>query len=156
MLMKLRPVILSAAALSVLAVGSALAGETITYRGTGTYRATHSLLPLAHGGAVVHLANETVATIEPSEPGFIFGDCAGLGYMTVDGTMTAVESYCTFRESEQDAFDIHNKVTGDEGMIEIIGGSGKWKGATGTGTVRRKFLDGKRGSYEYELKMTMP
>ena len=39
---------------------------------------------------------------------------------------------------------------------EIIGGSGKWSGATGSGTFRRKYVDGAKGTYEYDLTITTP
>lgn len=155
MSIKQKTIVTSTALISLLAVGCVTAGETVTYRGTGTYDATQVLMPLANGDAVLHLTNDTIATIEPSERGFIFGDCAGLGYITADGKLST-ESYCTFRESNEDAFDLHNKVKGDKGSLEVIGGSGKWQGATGTGTVKRKFTEGDRGTYEYELKITTP
>ncbi|ADJ27794.1 hypothetical protein [Nitrosococcus watsonii] len=141
--------------ISLLAAENLLAGETVTYHGTGTYKATQILMPLANGDGILHLTNETIATIEPSERGFIFGDCAGLGHITAAGELST-ESYCTFRESDEDAFDLHNKAKGGEGMLEVIGGSGKWEGATGTGTVKRKFTEGNHGTYEYELKIKTP
>lgn len=152
---KQKTIVTSIAMISLLAVGGAPAGETVIYRGTGTYEAAQVLMPLANGDAVVHLTNDTIATIEPSERGFIFGDCAGLGFITAEGKLST-ESYCTFHESNEDAFDLHNKVTGDRGTVEVIGGSGKWKGATGTGTLKRKFVEGDHGTYEYELKITTP
>jgi hypothetical protein len=45
---------------------------------------------------------------------------------------------------------------GDSGQVEIIGGSGKWAGATGSGTFKRKFSSGNRGTYEYEFTITTP
>lgn len=112
-------------------------------------------MSLANGDGVLHLTNETIATIKPSERGLIFGDCASLGHITAAGELST-ESYCTFRESDKDTLDLHNKATGGEGMLEVIGGSGKWEGATGTGTVKRKFIEGNHGTYEYELEIKTP
>jgi hypothetical protein len=83
----------------ILACGVATAGETTVYRGTGHYVSTQVLLPLASGGAAIHLSNDTVATIEPSEIGFIFGECAGLGYTSAEGEFSS-NAYCTFSENE--------------------------------------------------------
>ena len=135
--------------------GAASAGEPVAYRGTGTYTLTRALLPLANGDAVMHLAHDTVATIEPSETGFIYGDCAGIGHMTAAGKYSS-QVFCTFTEIQGDGFDV--RVQGDKegGSVDIIGGSGKWAGATGTGTLKRKWSQGDRGTYEYEFKIATP
>ena len=131
------------------------AGETVTYKGMGTYEVMRAVLPLANGGAAVQLSHNIVATITPSEPGFIFGDCAGLGYLTVEGRYSGA-LYCTFTETGDDGFDIKAAVRDDSGSVEIIGGSGKWTDATGKGSVKRKYSEGNRGSYEYEFSITTP
>ena len=132
------------------------AGETVTYKGSGTYVATRALMPLANGGAAVHVANEIIATIAPSdELGFMFGDCAGLGYISPEGALS-VQHYCTFAESEENAFDLRTDISPDGAKLEVIGGRGKWAGATGTGTVMPKFQEGDRGSYDYEVTITTP
>jgi hypothetical protein len=121
----------------------------------GTYEVMRAVLPLANGGAAVQLSHNIVATITPSEPGFIFGDCAGLGYLTVEGRYSGA-LYCTFTETGDDGFDIKATVHGDSGSVEIIGGSGKWADATGKGSVKRKYSAGNRGSYDYEFRITTP
>ncbi len=144
------------ATLASLIFGTASAGEAVTYTGTGTYVASHLLMPLGNGGAAVTLTNRTVATISPSDPGFIFGECAGLGFMTAEGDMPETIFYCTFRETEEDSFDLKGLRGLEGGKAEVIGGSGKWAGATGTGTFQRKYQGGNRGSYNYELTITTP
>ena len=134
---------------------TAAGAETVTYRGTGTYVLTRAGLPLANGGMVMHLAHDTVATIEPSESGFIFGDCAGLGYLTAEGEFSS-DIVCTFTERAGDGFDIRARGSKSTGTVEIIGGSGKWTAATGTGTVERRWAEGNQGSYAYEFKITTP
>jgi len=138
-----------------LVCSQALAGGTVTYTGTGSYVVTRVVLPLASGGAAIQQVNDVVATIEPSESGFIYGDCAGLGYLSVDDEFS-VDVYCTFAENGDDRFDLKGHGSHGEGTVEIIGGSGKWTGATGTGTLKRKFAEGNRGTYEYEFKITTP
>jgi hypothetical protein len=96
-----------------------------------------------------------LATIAPSESGFIFGDCAGLAYLSPTGDVST-SVYCTFTESGGDSFDLHGRGDGVSGSVEIIGGSGKWAGATGTGTIKRKWAQGERGTYEYEFAIATP
>jgi len=130
--------------------------ETVTYKGTGTYTVSRGLLPLANGGAALHLINDTIATIEPSESGFMEGDCAGLGYLSPEGEAT-VKVYCSFALNSADGFVIG--IDGDPksgAAVQVMGGRGKFEKATGTGKIRRKFLEGNRGSYEYEFAITTP
>lgn len=147
--------LLLAVPMTLVLYASGVAGETITYKGTGTFTAVHNLMPLANGGAAVHVSNKTVATIEPSETGFMFGGCMGLAYVGADESYAA-DMLCTFTETGQDSFDIRGLGDGQTGKVEIIGGSGKWAGGTGTGTFARKWTDGPRGSYEYEFTITTP
>ena len=113
-------------------------------------------LPLANGGAAVHLTNDIVAIMEPSPTGYVTGDCAGLGYLSPEGEYS-VDAYCSFAETTADAFDIRTTLTpGEGGTVEIIGGRGKWQGATGSGTITPKFSEGNRGSYLYEFTITTP
>ena len=143
-------------AIALAASAGAGAGETVTYKGTGTYSVTRSLLPLANGGAALLLVNDTVAAIEPSESGFMYGDCAGLGYLDADGK-SSLNALCTFDVTAADGFVI--RIDGDPeagASTRVIGGRGKFADATGTGTLRRKYVEGDRGSYEFEFKITTP
>ena len=40
--------------------------------------------------------------------------------------------------------------------VEVLGGSGRFDGATGTGTLQPKYAEGYRGSYTYEFQITTP
>ncbi|GMQ95693.1 MAG: hypothetical protein BMS9Abin14_144 [Gammaproteobacteria bacterium] len=144
-----------ASAAVMLMSSTVSAAETVTYKGMGTYEVMRAVLPLANGSAAVQFSNDIVATINPSESGFIFGDCAGLGYLSVEGSYSG-DVYCTFTETGDDSFDIKGTARGDSGSVEIIGGSGKWTGATGKGSIKRKYSAGNRGSYEYEFSITTP
>jgi len=139
----------------MLASSMVSAGETVIYKGTGTYQVMRAVLPLANGGAAIQHSNNIVASIEPSESGFIFGDCAGLGYLTVEGSYSG-DIYCTFTETGDDSFDIKGTGEGGSGTVVVIGGSGKWMGATGTGRIERKYAAENRGTYEYEFSITTP
>ncbi len=101
------------------------AGEPVTYRGTGSYVLTRAIMPLANGDAVMHLIHDTIATIEPSESGFIYGDCAGLAHLTVENEYSS-QFFCTFTETEGDSFDLRGRDEEDGASVEIMGGSGMW------------------------------
>jgi hypothetical protein len=139
----------------VLFGGAVSAGESVTYRGTGSYVLTRAILPLANGDAVMHLIHDAIATIEPSESGFIYGDCAGLAHLTVENEYSS-QFFCTFTETEGNSFDLRGRDEKDGASVEIIGGSGKWTGATGAGIWKRKWGQNNRGTYEYEIKITTP
>ncbi len=64
--------------------------------------------------------------------------------------------FCTFTETGGDSFDLRGRDDEDSASVEIIGGSGKWTGATGAGTWKRKWGQGNRGTFEYEVKITTP
>jgi hypothetical protein len=135
---------------------AAHAAETIRYKGKGTYVVARSLLPLANGGAALQLVNQTVATIEPSESGFMRGDCAGLGYLTPEGD-TTLNAMCSFELSAADGFVI--SVAGDPksgAQVRVLGGRGRFENASGTGEIRQTFLEANQGSYEYEFAITTP
>lgn len=142
--------------LGFLASVNALSAETVTYRGVGTFVANRSTLPLANGGAAFQFADAIVATIEPSEHGVLYGDCAGLGYAGADGAYSA-RAFCTFAETDVDGFAIDAKVVpGVGGSVKIIGGTGKWAGANGEGTLESKDSGDYGGSYKYEFRITTP
>ena len=135
---------------------AAHAGDTVSYTGKGTYVVARALLPLANGGAALQLVNQTVATIEPSESGFMRGDCAGLGYVAPKGKGT-LNAVCSFELSAADGFVI--SVTGDPAagaQVRVLGGRGRFEKASGTGKIRQTFLEDDRGSYEYEFAITTP
>ncbi len=67
-----------------------------------------------------------------------------------------MDTYCTFAETGEDALNIRAKVDENGGSVEVIGGSGKWPGATGSGKVKSKWHEGTRGSYTYEFTITTP
>ncbi len=143
--------------LTPLVLGTSMAAaESVSYKGTGTYLTTRSVLPLAGGGAVISNKSTAIATIEPSEFGFMFGECVGMGLLSAVGTATDLDFYCTFRESSIDGFDIKGTGAGDSAKTEVVGGRGKWQGATGQGTMRRLAERGDRGTFAYEVTISTP
>lgn len=145
--------------LALLVAAPSLAAEashTVLYKGTGTYVVTRALLPLANGGAALQLSHDTVATVQPSASGFMHGQCAGLGYLSPGGEAT-VNAICTFNLTQADGFVIRLDAGPQaQGRVEVLGGRGKFEGASGTGSLHRTYLEGDRGSYTYEFKITTP
>jgi len=122
-----------ATGLILLAAAAGAPAETTTYTGSATYTAHRELLPLSNGGAAVHVTNRVVGTISPSDSGgFIFGDCAGLAYLSPEGEVS-IDNICTFREDDENAFTLRGKAGIEGGESTIVGGTGKWAGATGSG-----------------------
>jgi hypothetical protein len=144
-----------AAAAALLATSGVALAETVTFKGTGTYSVVRVLMPLSNGGAVLHLSHDTIATVEPSESGFMSGDCAGLGYISPEGEVS-IDSVCDFSLNSKDALVIRGEADLVGSKIKVIGGSGKYEGATGSGTMRRRWVEGNRGSYDYEITVTTP
>jgi hypothetical protein len=134
---------------------TAAAAETVNYKGMGTYTVVRALLPLANGGAALHVVHDTTATIEPSESGFMEGECAGLGYLSPEGE-TTVKAICTFELNATDGFviNIESDPKAGSGSVQVMGGRGKFEKATGTGTISRRSLEGDKGSYTYEFAIS--
>ena len=135
-------------------LGTASAGE-VTYSGTGTYFASKVLMPLGNGGAAVKMDNTVIATIAPADYGFLFGECTGLGYLTPEGEFSSA-AYCNLREDEEHSLDIHAERNGDSGTVTILGGTGKWKDASGSIEMTEKFTGENRGSFVYTMTVKTP
>ncbi len=153
--MHIRKTTILAAAAALLASGGVALAETVTFKGTGTYSVVRALMPLSNGGAALHLSHDTIATVEPSESGFMSGDCAGLGYISPEGEVS-IDSICNFNLNSKDGLVIRGEADLVGSTIKVIGGSGKYEGATGSGTMRRRWVEGNRGSYDYEITVTTP
>jgi hypothetical protein len=143
-----------AAVLVICSSGAALAATT-TIKGKGTYFVKRALMPLADGGAVIHTTATTVASADSSEGGVLFGECAGLAHVGGDGDAKS-RVYCNFTQSGDDVFVVEADMSMEGGSARVIGGSGKWKGATGTGMLKRSGEDGGTGTYQYEFTISTP
>jgi hypothetical protein len=139
----------------VLCLSGTATADTVTLKGRGTYFVHRALMPLGNGGAAVHVTNKTVMSVEPSETGVMFGECAGLAYLTPDAKY-ASRIYCNFTESAEDTLVVQGDVSPDGGKLAIIGGSGRWKDATGSGKIMPLGEDDEQGRYAYELQVVTP
>ena len=131
------------------------AAETMTVTGKGTYFVNRELMPLADGSAAIHVAATTVVSAEPSASGVMFGECAGLAHLAADSTYKS-RMYCNFTENGTDTFAIQGDMTPEGGQVLVIGGSGRYKGATGNGKLKALGEEGGQGRYSYEFQITTP
>ena len=143
--------------LTLLASANLLA-ETTSYTGTGTYDGTVLQMTLANEQTVTGIRADVIATISTNPPALLFGQCMGMGLIPAEGEEAGygADFYCTFRQSEEDAFDFKGVDQLGGITIEVIGGSGKWAGASGSGTIDRTRHRIGSGDFAYEVTITTP
>ena len=147
-----RPMVLFCMLLAVVASATA---ETVTYTGSATAAVSKLMLPLGNGGSVVTAANHGIAAISTSPPSLLQMNCLGLGLLGADNGY-ATDFYCTFAADENDSFDVKGVDGPEGGTATVIGGSGKWKDATGSGTFKRVSSTESSSSITFEIKVTTP
>jgi len=144
----------AALAASVLLAQTADAG-TNNYTGTGTYLTQELTMNLGNGQTVFSARSEGMATISTEPPVLLEAKCMGLGLITGDDKFNA-KVYCTFRQNDDDSFDLVADSGPGGGEAKVIGGSGKWKGATGTATFERTATTENGGSFSYKMTISTP
>ncbi len=110
--------------------------ENIKYTGTVYAISVQSLMPLGNGDGVVISEVIGVSAMSGNPPSLFGFNCAGMGLADAEGKAN-IDIYCTFKENENDSFDIKGKVKQGTAKLKVIGGSGKFAGATGKGTYKR-------------------
>lgn len=147
------PAVLTAALMTM--AGSGAYAETATYTGSASTTVSRTVLPLGNGASVIMAASRGVAAISTSPPTLLEMNCAGMGLLATDDSHRT-DFYCTFKENENDSLDVKGIDGPDGGTATVIGGSGKWQGATGEGTFRRVSSTESSSSSTFELKITTP
>ena len=154
--LKKKSVCISAIALCIMVPIASNAAST-TYTGSASISSTQVQMPMANGGTVV-TANVTgvgaMITASVSNPILLKLRCSGLGY-TVNNTGN-IEFYCTFMENEVDQIDVKGTETSGETAITVIGGSGRWVNATGSGTLKRASTGTNSSNTTFELTIETP
>ena len=134
-----------------LAGGSVSAAETLS----GTYAeviTSSQELALANGDALTMAVTKGSATFgDPSNPGILSGDC--IVYILVKAGVYGDSGHCNWRESDKGSYVINFK-TGPEGTgtFDIVGGDGKWKGASGSGSYAGTWGEDDRFGGTFEAK----
>ena len=127
----------------------------MVYRGTGTYVVAQTLMPLGNGGATVQTNSEVILNVGPSESAFLFGNCAGLAYISPAGHLSST-AYCNLMEDLANGLDVKVLRAGTSMSGEVIGGWGKWTGATGSVTYRPKADAERGGSFAFAMRVVTP
>jgi hypothetical protein len=81
--------------------------------------------------------------------------CSGLGYAMIEKAGD-IKFYCTFMEIDVDQFDIKGTEKSGETVITVIGGSGRWANATGSGTMKRTATGEASSRSTFDLTIDTP
>ncbi len=133
------------------------AGST-TFTGSASTSSTQVQMPLANGATVVTaIATGVAAMTSNSTPNPILMElrCGGLGYAKNE-TEGSIELYCTFMENEADQFDVKGSENAGKTVITVIGGSGRWANATGSGTLTRTSTGTNSSKSTFNLTIVTP
>lgn len=135
-----------------VSASTATAGETLELTGRLYADRAANLLPLANGTGVMNVEVSGIAAMSGNPPVIYAVGCAGLGLVDAEGKADT-QVYCTFTESDADAFDVKGKVREGDGKLEVIGGSGRFAGATGGGRFLRADKAGGPGTGIVEVSI---
>ena len=135
------------------------AAETTKYTGTVFASPVKHLMPLSNGDAVLMIESSGIMALSGNPPTINTISCSGMGYQTVDNN-TTTDFYCNIKENDSDSLDLKGKATdkGNEsdGSFDVIGGSGKWKGASGKGKFIRLEKSAGANKTFLEIEVTTP
>jgi hypothetical protein len=137
-------------AILLLATQGAMA-ESIEYTGRVYADRAANLLPLGNGNGAMTVQASGVVAMSGNPPSLFALGCAGLGLVDKEGDAT-MDVYCSLTEDGANAFDLKGKVHKGEGKFDVIGGSGRFAGATGTATYKR-LGDASSGTGVLEVKL---
>ena len=116
------------------ASSSAFAAQTEKLTGRIYAEPVRTQLPLGNGDAVLNLTVAGLVAMSESPPAMWGFACAGLGIVDKE-SKSKVDVYCTFIRNDNDQIDIKGTIDENKSAkIKVIGGSGKYEGATGKGT----------------------
>ncbi len=137
------------------AVTQGAPAETVELSGSLRMTVSKTLMPLGNGGSVITAASHGIAAISTSPPTLLDAKCVGMGYLPAEGDH-ATEFYCSFSANEEDRLDLKGSDGPAGGTATVIGGSGRWRGATGGGSFKRETSTETTSSSTFELKLTTP
>jgi hypothetical protein len=146
--------------LAALAGMQAAGAAETTLHGEGRYTATRTPFTLANGEQVVLMSNYGIASMaspgSEKAPELVQFRCGAMGLLSADDKFN-FDVYCSMSPDEKDAIDFKGTGNSDLVNVTVIGGKGRWKGATGSGTITAKKKDsGASDAFSYELKIETP
>jgi hypothetical protein len=143
---------------SALLLCAGVNAETVNYTGTIHTLPTRLVMPLANGSSVVNASAHGYAAMYANSEAPILMEvtCTGMGLLEPDAEMvTDLEVYCRM-DDDDDGFDLHG-IDGPDGLeATIIGGSGRWAGATGSGSFRRTEVSETSSEATFNLEIKNP
>ena len=135
------------------------AAETIKYTGTVFGSPVKHLMPLGNGDAILMIESSGILALSGNPPTLNTVTCSGMGYQTAENK-TTTDFYCNIKENDTDSLDLKGRAVekGNEsdGSFNVIGGSGKWKGATGKGKFIRLEKSADTNKTFLEMEVTTP
>lgn len=138
-----------------------VAGQTYKYAGTVYATPVKHLMPLGNGDGVLIMQSSGIVAISSDPPTIHALFCSGMGLEKPDET-TSMEFFCNIKENSKDSFDIRGKESDEKdgelntGAFDVIGGSGKWAGATGKGTFIRVIQSEEGNKNVFEVEISVP
>ena len=150
-----KPILALALLLVSVPLAEIEAGEKVTYTGSGRVFGSETSMTLGNGNIVKMLRSEGIATISTNPPSLLDMKCVGMGLLTTDNQYKG-EYYCTLSENDADSLDIQGTEDAKRGTASVIGGSGKWKGATGGGDFKLVSTNDDLSTFTYKLTVTIP
>ena len=140
----------------VFTTSPVFAEQTTKYTGTVFGSPVKQLMPLGNGDGVLIMQSTGIVALSGNPPTINTMSCSGMGLVKPDET-TTTDFYCNLKESSEDSFDIKgvaNNETG--GNFDVIGGSGKWTGATGKGKFVQVIQSEEGNKNVFEVEITVP
>ena len=132
------------------------AGPTSKYTGTVYSTPVQNLMPLGNGDGVLIMQSSGIVVMSGEPPTMHELSCSGMGLEKPDENVTT-DFYCNIKENSEDSFDIKGTVGGEgAGGFDVIGGSGKWSGATGRGEFVRVEEAEKSNKTVFQVELTVP
>ena len=138
-----------------LVLSNPVTAETTKYTGTIHASPVISLMPLANGDGVLLVETSGIAALSGNPPSVLAVKCSGMGIVD-ENSKAKTDFYCSFKETEDDGFDVKGTVEDDIGAFDVVGGSGKWAKAKGKGEFVQVIKTPKGSKNVFEMEITTP
>ena len=112
------------------------AAETLEYSGRVYAERVAQLLPLGSGTGILTMHAVGLVAMSGDPPSIFSLICSGLGIQNPED-VTTTEVYCNLAEDAANSFDLHGNFKDGAGEVKVIGGNGRFAGATGSGKFKR-------------------
>jgi len=133
------------------------AGETVTLTGTSTTVATKTLMPMVRDGDTVVIGtNDGYAAVSTNPPSLMQIRCSMLGMVGATNEEYHADFYCALRDLEGNGIDLKGEDRANGGEVTVLGGSGKYQGATGSGSFKRLAGTLTESHSTFELNLELP